>query len=241
MALFTWVSTLLVGAMFCPSTLAQTSTSSTATGTTSSREVFTVPADADVGAPLLPNILDPEAVDSQTACPGYLASNVQTDATGLTADLSLAGEACNVYGTDIANLTLTVEYQAQGRLHVEIQPRYIGAANESWFLLPEALVPKPEVEAHNASAASSDFAFSWTNEPSFAFTVTRKSNDDVLFTTNGTKLVYADQFIEFVSALPDEYNLYGLGEVIHGFRLGTNLTRKYPQCSKQKRSMLISL
>lgn len=45
------------------------------------------------------------------SCPGYSASNVQESANGLTADLSLAGDACNAFGTDLPNLTLTVEYQ----------------------------------------------------------------------------------------------------------------------------------
>ena len=45
-------------------------------------------------------------------CPGYSASNVKYTHNGLTADLTLAGDACNVYGTDIEDLTLTVEYQA---------------------------------------------------------------------------------------------------------------------------------
>jgi alpha-glucosidase len=45
-------------------------------------------------------------------CPGYSASNVKYIHNGLTADLKLAGDACNVYGTDIEDLTLTVEYQA---------------------------------------------------------------------------------------------------------------------------------
>lgn len=47
-----------------------------------------------------------------TTCPGYSASNVQQNANGLTADLTLAGEACNTYGIDLPNLTLTVEYQS---------------------------------------------------------------------------------------------------------------------------------
>lgn len=53
---------------------------------------------------------DGPAADPLAACPGYKASNVQTSATGLTADLSLAGTACNVYGTDLADLTLEVSY-----------------------------------------------------------------------------------------------------------------------------------
>lgn len=45
------------------------------------------------------------------ACPGYTASNVvKTDST-LTADLTLAGDACNVYSDDIKDLKLLVEYQ----------------------------------------------------------------------------------------------------------------------------------
>lgn len=44
-------------------------------------------------------------------CPGYSASNVvKTDST-LTADLTLAGNPCNVYSDDIKNLKLEVEYQ----------------------------------------------------------------------------------------------------------------------------------
>lgn len=44
-------------------------------------------------------------------CPGYTASNVvDTDGT-LTADLSLSGDACNIYGTDLPDLKLLVEYQ----------------------------------------------------------------------------------------------------------------------------------
>lgn len=49
--------------------------------------------------------------DPLTSCPGYTASNVQTSDTGLTADLTLAGTACNVYGDDLTDLTLSVTYE----------------------------------------------------------------------------------------------------------------------------------
>ncbi|KAJ2982768.1 hypothetical protein NUW58_g6373 [Xylaria curta] len=175
----------------------------------------------DVAA--IPNIHDPGAVDPQAVCPGYTASNVVETSLGLTADLILAGSPCDVYGTDIEALALIVEYQAVDRLHIEILPKYIGQNNQSWFVLPEALVPKPKADVH--AAPQSDLAFSWSNEPTFSFMVTRKSTGDVLFSTEGTHLIYEDQFIEFKSALPDNYNLYGLGETIHGLRLGNNLTR----------------
>jgi alpha-glucosidase len=44
-------------------------------------------------------------------CPGYRASNVQERSTGLTADLTLAGEPCNTYGRDIEILKLRVDYE----------------------------------------------------------------------------------------------------------------------------------
>ncbi|CAJ2499684.1 Uu.00g025370.m01.CDS01 [Anthostomella pinea] len=175
------------------------------------------------GAPVIPNIIDPNAVNAQSVCPGYKASNVKETGTGFTADLVLADDACNVYGTDIEVLDLVVEYQAADRLHVEILPKYIGQENYTWFVLPESLIPKPQAEAE--TAPSSDLDFSWSNEPTFSFNVTRKSTGDTLFTTHGSRIVYEDQFIEFGSSLPENYNLYGLGEVIHGFRLGNNLTR----------------
>ena len=65
-----------------------------------------------------PLLLRSTAADT-TACPGYTAANVQKTSSGLTADLTLAGEACNVYGTDLQDLTLTVEYQA-GRFGLEV-------------------------------------------------------------------------------------------------------------------------
>lgn len=45
-----------------------------------------------------------------TPCPGYTAKNVKKTASTLTADLTLAGEGCNIYGADIPELRLEVGY-----------------------------------------------------------------------------------------------------------------------------------
>lgn len=58
----------------------------------------------------LTNILQARDADPN-ACPGYAASNVVKTDSSLTADLTLAGEACNVYSDDIKDLKLVVEYQ----------------------------------------------------------------------------------------------------------------------------------
>ena len=46
------------------------------------------------------------------SCPGYTASNVHRSSEKITADLKLAGDACDVYGTDLHNLRLLVEYES---------------------------------------------------------------------------------------------------------------------------------
>ena len=55
---------------------------------------FTVPATADQGANLIPNIQDPNATDAQTVCPGYTASNLVNNTNGFSAMLTLAGRPC---------------------------------------------------------------------------------------------------------------------------------------------------
>jgi len=58
---------------------------------------FTVPADADVGPNLLPNIMNETAVQAQAVCPGYKASGVEKTVNGFTATLNLAGDPVSKY------------------------------------------------------------------------------------------------------------------------------------------------
>jgi alpha-glucosidase len=186
---------------------------------------FTVPASANQGANLLPNIRDPEGIDAQSVCPGYKASNIVENSYGFSARLSLAGKACNVYGTDIDNLNLDVQFQNADRVSVRITPTTVDASNSSWYILPENLVPRPGLDDDAGSTISkNDLDITWSNDPTFSFTVIRKSTGDTVFSTKGSNLVYEDQFIEFVTSMPENYNVYGLGEQIHGFRLGNNYT-----------------
>jgi alpha-glucosidase len=118
-------SCLLAAAAQTP-TASSSGWSTTLNGTpTSFRSVFTIPPSADTGADLIANIKDPEAVNAQDVCPGYKAAQLQEDAGGLSAVLTLAGKPCNVYGNDVEVLNLKVEYQAQNRLAVNISPAYI--------------------------------------------------------------------------------------------------------------------
>lgn len=184
---------------------------------------FTIPSWVNYGENLIANVDDPKAIDAQNVCPGYIASDVHHDATGMTAKLHLAGKPCNAYGTDVDSLDMIVEYLAKDRLNIQITPTYIDRSNASWYLLSEAVVPRPKADK-GTTAGNSDLEFTWSNDPSFSFKVTRKATGDVLFDTTGTKLVFENQFIEFVTALPKDYNLYGLGEHINQLRLLKNHT-----------------
>lgn len=194
--------------------------------TSSYRAIFTVPSAANEGASVLPNIKDPDAVDAQLVCPGYLGSNVIRTDTGLTATLTLAGKACNVYGNDIERLNLTVEYQSADRLSVQITPAHLDASNATQYIVPTGpvLVPTADPDAVTSSLAN-DLRFVWSNDPTFSFSIYRKSTGDAVFSTAGSNIIFEDQFVEFSSPLPENYNLYGLGESIHSFRLGNNFTK----------------
>ncbi|KAF7333723.1 Glycoside hydrolase family 31 protein [Mycena venus] len=103
-----------------------------------------------------------------STCPGYsLHSLSETDA-GLTAQLSLAGPACNAFGIDITDLTIEVKYETETRLHVNI----FDTAN-SQFTIPETVVTRAQVSDSN-TAAKSDLVFNYDPSP-FAFWITRRS------------------------------------------------------------------
>lgn len=185
-----------------------------------------LPSSQNYAPSVTPNVVDTTAPNAQDVCPGYKASNVHETSNAITADLTLAGDACNVYGNEIADLTLSVEYQSKERLSVRIIPKYLAPANESLYILSEHYTPKPNIE-DDSSKNQSDLAFTWTNDPSFQFQVSRVSSGEIIFDTCGHKIVFEDQFLELVTNMVPDYNIYGLAASIHGFRLGNNWTQTF--------------
>lgn len=144
----------------------------------------------------------------------------------MTADLTLAGEPCSVYGNDVHDLSLSVEYQSKERLAVRIVPTYLAPENQSLYILDPHLVAQPSQD-DGASAKGSDLKFSWSNDPSFSFKVERASSGEVLFDTTGNVIVFEDQFLELATNMVPDYNIYGLAESLHSFRLGNNWTQTF--------------
>lgn len=175
---------------------------------------------------MTPNVADASAPNAQNDCPGYKASNVDETDNGITADLTLAGQACNVYGNDIIDLTLKVEYQSEERLAVSVYPKYLSSKNESLYLLSPELTPQP-ISEQGSSRAGSELVFEWSNDPSFQFRVSRSSSGEILFDTYGNKIVFEDQFLELKTSMVPDYNVYGLAESLRAFRLPNNFTQTF--------------
>ncbi|GLB41383.1 putative glycosyl hydrolase 31 family protein [Lyophyllum shimeji] len=178
-----------------------------------------------------------------STCPGYTLHSLVETPSGLSAQLSLAGEACNAFGEDISALTVEVAYETTSRLRVNI----FDTAKQQ-YTIPEAVIARPPVSG-SPLASKSDLVFNYEPSP-FAFWITRRSQPRAppLFDTRisslpavptgpvipsdnstlltGFPLVFEKQYLQLTSALPLDTNIYGLGEAVasSGFRrnIGVN-------------------
>lgn len=154
-----------------------------------------------------------------SSCPGYVAKNQHETRSGFYADLSLAGPACNVFGTDLPDLKLEVEYQTNDRLHVKIKD-----SNNTVYQVPDEVFPRPGY-GQWCSPKDSKLQFDFQADP-FSFSVSRTDTGEVLFDTSGDKLVFESQYVYLKTQLPEEPHIYGLGEHSDNFMLNaTNYTR----------------
>ncbi|KAG0138307.1 glycosyl hydrolases family 31-domain-containing protein [Tuber indicum] len=215
----------IASALLCAGAAAAQSGTSAATAASSTpwRSIPTLPSDIDQGRKLLANLEDPNAKSAQKLCPGYTVINLRNCPGGLSARLLLAGANCNLYGTDIDQLSLQVSFGPKSRLNIRILPAEIPEGQESWYDTKEDYLRRT-VNGVHFNPADSELDFQLNSSP-FEFSVVRKSTGDVLFSTKGSKLVFENQFLEFRTELPEKYNLYGLGEVMHSIRLGNNYNR----------------
>ncbi|KAG8896761.1 hypothetical protein FRC00_005310 [Tulasnella sp. 408] len=152
------------------------------------------------------------------SCPGYTAKNVKTGKGTLSADLVLAGTACNAYGPDVQNLKLAVTYEDETRIHVKITD-----AKKKRYEVPDQIFKRPSGSAVDDKKA--DIKFKYKSSP-FSFTITRAKTGEVLFDSSAGALVFEPQYLRLKTKLPSQANIYGLGEHTDSFRLNpANTTR----------------
>lgn len=118
-----------------------------------------------------------------SSCPGYVAGNITEAAHGFTMPLTLAGEPCNAFGFDVANLTLAVIYEQPHQLHVHIFDTAKLQYQQPLDLIFSRQGDDPASIANGSSAQLSHFEFHHTAEAGaanatapWAFWITRKGS-----------------------------------------------------------------
>ena len=91
------------------------------------------------------------------------------------------------------------------------------------FQVQEEVLPRPTNDKTASSGAAVRFDI---NAEPFAFKVTRNSNGEVLFDTMGRVLIFQKQYVSLRTNLPQNPNLYGLGEHSDSFRFHTKSYRR---------------
>ena len=144
--------------------------------------------------------------------PGYEVTSFQKTSNGYVMDLVLLGPTEPQFGEDINHLKVLISFETKDRFHIKI----IDADKRRWEI-PESVLSLPPDSGVTEDQAN--FEFSYTNKP-FTFTVKRKSDGTVLFDSSTTRsLIYKDLYLEISNKIPQDANIYGLGERVHDFRL----------------------
>lgn len=87
------------------------------------------------------------------------------------------------------------------------------------YQVPTTVFPTPETNGSVSSDAAA-LEFSYETSP-FTFSVKRKSNGEVLFDSSSAPLIFEDQYLRLRTSLPNDPNIYGLGEHTDSLRLNT--------------------
>lgn len=85
--------------------------------------------------------------------------------------------------------------------------------------MPESVVPRPAA-SNGVISKRSNIKFNYKTSP-FSFSITRAKTNEVLFDTSAASLVFESQYLRLRTKLPENPNLYGLGEHSDPFRLNT--------------------
>lgn len=92
-------------------------------------------------------------------------------------------------------------------------------AAENVYQIPSSILDPPSGQQDSSSTAS-DLVFQYTESP-FSFAIQRSSSGETIFNTSGTNLIFESQYVRLRTSLPDNPNIYGLGEDSDSFRRET--------------------
>ncbi|XP_006814115.2 sucrase-isomaltase, intestinal-like [Saccoglossus kowalevskii] len=127
-----------------------------------------------------------------------------------------------MFGGDIVDLILDVEFQTDDRVRVKIYD-----PNNARYEVP-LTIASPSV-----MAANPNYDIIFDAGPAFSFKIIRVSTGTVLFDTSLGGFVFADQFIQISTKLPS-FNLYGFGEHEHPAFKHDMFWEKYPMFARDQ-------
>lgn len=105
------------------------------------------------------------------------------------------------------------------RIHVKIQD-----PADNVYQVPASVLPRPSA-SHGINSKNAAIQFHYVSSP-FSFSITRAKTGESLFDTSAASIVFESQYLRLRTSLPENPNLYGLGEHSDPFRLNTtNYTR----------------
>lgn len=116
--------------------------------------------------------------------------------------------------THSTDSSISAYKKPESRLHVKIED-----AGNLAYQVPTSVFPIPDSNS-SVSADLSALEFSYEQSP-FSFKVSRKSNGEVLFDTSAASLIFEEQYLRVRTHLPENPNIYGLGEHTDSLRLNT--------------------
>ena len=147
-----------------------------------------------------------------SACQGYQLTSASVITGGVDGVLSLIGN-CSAYGPDYSTLNLSVRFETDDRLRVQIAdseglahtvPTNVDYAIGAWQ-------PISSDGSGGSTNETSNLAFEWKENP-FSFAIKSKKSGEVLFDTEGAALIFEEQYLRLRSKLPEGSNIQGLGQ-----------------------------
>eukprot|EP00731_Ephydatia_muelleri_P031504 Em0023g11a len=148
----------------------------------------------------------------------FVVSSVASTTLGVK--LTLTSNESTEYGQNISPLVVEFSSETNDRLHVKVYD-----PNNARWEVPANVSPIPIPPSVTPTSPQFTYQYAQVGQP-FFFTVIRNSTSEVLFSTAGTSLQFADQYLELSTTLPTNYNIYGLGEHVRPLRIspGSSLT-----------------
>jgi len=173
------------------------------------------------------NLNSPYCFLRQQSCKGYIVNSIEESTTSLILHLEIQG-ACQRFGQDSRRLRAHVDFETEHRIRIRIID-----PDSNRYEIPSSALPNPKSSARQGLGYLENLAyrFEYVKNP-FTFSVIRIETGDIIFDSNVMgmdSLVYEEDYLEISTTLPKEpedTNLYGLGEVVAGFRRDTRGTRQ---------------